>query len=147
MPRRASWAKALFFYESGKLRRGDTDKAFGFHVGIWWHDTERLVAFLQPITEIKAAGHLIDSDLSHDVCWETARQEFHRHVTGEYFDLPRGRIVWDTLHAAELFYHGNATPREVFEELARLYGLPRWEARLDEHYLTGDALEEFYRLE
>lgn len=147
MPPRTAWARVIFCYECGKFIRSDTTAAFGFHVGIWWHNTERLVAFLQSITEIKATGHLVDTDLSHDSVWETARQEFHGHETVEYFDLPRGRIVWDTVHAAGLFYHGNATPRDVFEELARLYGLPRWEARLDEHYLTGDALEEFYRLE
>ena len=25
--------------------------------------------------------------------------------------------------------------------LAKLFGLPRWEAHLDEHYLVGDALD------
>lgn len=147
MPRRASWETVQFFYESGILRRDDAASALGIHVGIWWHNSERLVVFLQPVAEIKAARQLVDSDLSHDACWETARQEFHCRGTVEYFDLPRGRIVWDTVRASGLLYHGNATPQEVFDVLVRLYGLPNWEARLDEHYLTGDALEEFFRLE
>ncbi|MBS0205534.1 MAG: helix-turn-helix domain-containing protein [Planctomycetes bacterium] len=106
-----------------------------------------VLRFLQSIAEIKTVGHLIDSDLSHDVSWDTARQELRCQAEAEYFDIPRGRIVWDTVHRAGILYHGNETPVEAFEELARLFRLPRWEARLDEHYLTGEALEEFYRLD
>ena len=147
MPRRSSRVKVLFLYDEQKLKRITRTQAPGFHVGIWWHDDERLVAFLQSISEIKAVGHLIDSDLAHDAVWEIARHELTGHENAEYFDIPRGRIVWDTVHCSGILYHGNATPTEVFEELARLFRLPRWEARLDEHYLTGEALEEFYRLE
>ena len=131
MPRRKSCPSVLFLYDEQKLKRITRTQAPGFHVGIWWHDDERLVAFLQSIAEIKAVGHLIDSDLSHDAIWETARHELTGHENDEYFDIPRGRIVWDTAHCSGILYHGNATPTEVFEELAKLFRLPRWEARLD----------------
>lgn len=147
MPRRKSWPSVLFLYDEQKLKRITRTQTLGFHVGIWWHDDERLVAFLQSISEIKSVGHLIDSDLAHDAVWEIARHELTGHENAEYFDIPRGRIVWDTVHCSGILYHGNATPTEVFEELARLFRLRRWEARLDEHYLTGEALEECYRLE
>ena len=147
MPRRKSWPSVLFLYDGQKLQRIERTQSLGFHVGIWWHDDERLVAFLQSIAEIKAVGHLIDSDLSHDAVWETARHELTDHEDAEYFEIPRGRIVWDTVHCSGILYHGNATPTEVFEELAKLFRLPRWEARLDEHYLTGEALEAFYNLD
>ena len=147
MPRRSSWVKVLFLYDEQKLKRIDRTQALGFHVGIWWNDDKRLVAMLQTISKIKNVGHLIDSDLSHDSAWETARHELSGHEDAEYFDIPRGRIVWDTVHCSGVLYHGNATPTDVFEELAKLFRLPRWEARLDEHYLTGDALEVFYSLD
>ena len=147
MPRRKSWPSVLCLYDGQKLQRIERTQSLGFHVGIWWHDAERLVAFLQSISEIKAVGHLIDSDLTHDAVWETARHELTGHEDAEYFDIPRGRIVWDTVHCSGILYHGNATPTDVFEELAKLFRLPRWEARLDEHYLTGDALEAFYSLD
>ncbi len=146
MPRTTTWTTVLFHQEREILRRTDPAKALSFHVGIWWHDNERLVAFRQSVAEIKTTGHLVDSDLSHDSVWETARQELHCSAALEYFQIPRGRILWDAFHRAGILYHGNSTPQMVFEELARFYGLPRWEARLDEHYLTGEALEEFYRL-
>ena len=147
MPRRNSWRSILFLYDEQTFKRIEHAPAICFQVGIWWHDDERLVAFLQSISEIKAVGHLIDSDLSHDAAWETARHELTRHENAEYFDIPRGRIVWDTVHCSGILFHGNSTHTAVLEELAKLFRLPRWEARLDEHYLTGEALEEFYRLE
>ena len=147
MPRRKSWPSVLFLYGQQKLCRIERPRDLGFYVGIWWHDAERLVAFLQSITEIKAVGHLIDSDISHDSTWETARHELVCPKEAEYFDVPRGRIVWDTVRQSGILYHGNATPTGVFEELARHFRLPRWEARLDEHYLTGEALEAFYGLD
>lgn len=147
MPRRKSWRSILFLYDEQTFKRIEHVPAVCFHVGIWWHDDELLVAFLQSISEIKAEGHLIDSDLSHDSVWETARHELTGHENAEYFDIPRGRIVWDTVRCSGILYHGNATPTNVFEQLARLFRVPRWEARLDEHYLTGEALEEFYRLD
>lgn len=147
MPRRQSWVTILFLYGEQKLKRITGTPPVGFYVGIWWHDDERLVAFLQSISEIKAVGHLIDSDLCHNSVWETAHHELGGYENAEYFDIPRGRIVWDTVHCSGILYHGNATPTEAFEELARLFRLPRLEARLDEHYLTGEALETFYNLD
>lgn len=147
MPQRKSWRSVLFLYDEQTFKRTEHAPAICFHVGIWWHDDELLVVFLQSISEIKAVGHFIDADLSHDSAWETARHELACRKEAEYFDIPRGRIVWDTVHCSGILYHGNATQNDVFEELARLFRLPRWEARLDEHYLTGEDLEEFYRLD
>ncbi len=147
MSRRKTWPAVLFLYDERKLNRIEHTRDLSFHVGIWWHDTKLLVAFLQSINEIKTAGHLIDSDLSHDTAWETAGHELSSDEETEYFHIPRGRIVWDTLHQTGILYHGNATPTDLFDELARLFRLPRWEARLDEHYLTGEALEAFYNLD
>lgn len=147
MPRTTARATILFHHESGVFNRVTPARAYGFHVGIWWHNDRRMVAFRQSVSEIENTEHLVDSDLTHDSAWETARRELHCPASVEYFQIPRGRILWDTVHQAGIVYHGNSTPEVVFKELARLYGLPRWEARLDEHYLTGEALEEFYRLE
>ena len=137
----------LFHHERGVINQVKPAKAYGFHVGIWWHNDQRMVAFRQMVAQIETTGHLVDSDMTHDSAWETARCELHYPATVEYFQIPRGRILWDSVHRAGIVYHGNSTSEVDFNELARLYGLPRWEARLDEHYLTGEALEEFYRLE
>jgi hypothetical protein len=147
MPRRKSWPSVLFVFEEHQLKRVKHIRHISFHVGIWWHDNQRVVAFLQSIAEIKTTGHLVDSDLTHDSVWELARPEFSFQAGAEYFNVPRGRIIWDTVHQSGRLYHGNSTPTELLDELARIYRLPRWEAQLDEHYLTGDALEQFYWLD
>lgn len=147
MPQRTTWTTVLFLYKDERLRRIEQTKQRGFHVGIWWNDAERLVACLQSIDEIEAVGHLIDSDLSHDSAWETVCHELSCHEGSEYFHIPRGRIVWDTVNRAGILYHGNSTPAIALNKLSRIYRLPRWEARLDEHYLIDEALEDFYRLE
>lgn len=105
----------------------------------WWRSCNRLLRSKRPDTS--------STRISHDSAWETARRELPYPEATEYFDVPRGRILWDTAHQAGIIYHGNSTPAEVFDELAGLYRLRRWQARLDEHYLTGEALEEFYRLD
>ena len=154
MPRSKAWQSTLFHYEQLRFQRieheadrGVEFPGIGFHVGIWWHDHKQLVAFLQSIGDIQAPGHLIDSELAHDLVWDTARLELSCPDETEYFDVPRGRILWDTVHQAGVVYHGNSTPAELFTLLTRIYRLPRWTARLDEHYLTGDALESFYNVD
>jgi DNA polymerase III alpha subunit len=79
------------------------------------------------------------------------KSEYDNNPTAKrVFDMAiqlEGTIRSHGVHAAGVVYHGNSTPAAVFKELARIYRLPRWELRLDEHYLTGEALEDFYRLE
>lgn len=148
MKRYGDWPTTVFLVEQQVFRKVGVAPPLGFYVGIWWHDTKRIVTFLQSITEFQEQiGHLLDSDLSHDSVWDMARNELSCSLESEYFDIPRGRILWHTVHAAGVVYHGNSTPAAVFKELARIYRLPRWELRLDEHYLTGEALEDFYRPE
>jgi hypothetical protein len=53
----------------------------------------------------------------------------------------------DRFHHLPLPNYGNATQVGVLRKLAKIFGLPKWEARLDDHYLTGEALETFYNLD
>lgn len=147
MPQPWKWQTSLFLFEQRTIEPIGSAQGLGFHVGIWWHHSEHLVAFLQPVSEGNKPGHWIDSDLSHDSAWDIAQKELACPGETEYFHIPRGRVIWDTHLRSGILYHGNATPVDVFEKLAELFQLPRWEARLDEHYLTGDALETYYCLE
>lgn len=130
-----------------RLSRIECPPDLGLHVGIWWHDAQRLFAFLQSIAQIKEPGNLIDSELSHDSCWDIVRKDFSCRNETEYYEIPRGRIVWDTIHRSRIVYHGNSTSEDHLEELARIFRLPRWVPRLDDHYLTGESLEAYYCLD
>jgi len=147
MARKESFKTSLFLYEEGRTTKITNTLGMGFVVGIWWHDHIRLVAFVQPITDVDEAGNLIDSDLTHDSTWTLARNELQCSLKTEYFKIARGRIMWDATHQSGVIYHGNSTPQKVLADLARIYRLPRWQHRLDEHYLTGDALEAYYGIE
>ena len=105
------------------------------------------MAFLQSTVAIEANEHLIDSELFHNSAWEYARQELSSCDMAKYFQIPHGRVAWDTMKHVGILYHGNSTPVPIFNELARIFRLPRWEARLNEDYLTGEALYDFYRLD
>ena len=111
------------------------------HVGIWWHNGQQLVGFAQPIVAVQEPRTLIDSDLSHADVWDMARRRLSCPSDVEYFTIPRGRVLWHTDREMGILYHGNATQAGVLSLVAKLFGLPRWEARIDEHYLIGDALD------
>ena len=111
------------------------------HVGIWWHHGQQLIGFAQPISTFQKPTGLIDSDLSHADVWEMAHGQLSCPKDIEYFLIPRGRILWHRNREMGILYHGNATQPRVLSMLAKLFGLPRWEAHLDEHYLVGDALD------
>lgn len=117
------------------------------HVGIWWHSGRQLVGFAQPIVAIQEPRTLIDSDLSHADAWDMARRQLSCPCDVEYFAIPRGRILWHAAREMGILYHGNATQTGVLSMLAKLFGLPRWEARLDEHYLTGNASDACFSQE
>lgn len=117
------------------------------HVGIWWHNGTRIVGFAQAVTSIQEPRQICDSNLAHADTWDIARKYLSCSDEAEYFSVPRGRILWHKVNAHGIVYHGNATQTPVLQQVARLFGLSKWEARLDVHYLTGDALEEFYSID
>ncbi len=144
MPARSLRQLTLFLCEAGRIRPVKDHREPGLSVGVWWHDAKQLVGFLEPLRKRETSSRLIDSDLDHCTVWETARKILGRPRTTEYFDVPRGRVLWDGARGFGLVYHGNETTAELVEELARIYRLPRWKSRRDDHYLVGAELEEFF---
>ena len=140
MPRSTSLKSTLFVATDNEWYAVDQSKT-EIYVGIWWHHEQKLIGFAQPITAIQEPRTLIDSDLTHADAWDFARRQLSCPSDVEYFAIPRGRILWHSERETGILYHGNATQAGVLSVLAKLFGLPRWEAHLDEHYLTGDALD------
>ena len=119
------------------------DKTEGIHVGIWWQNGHTLVAFAQPLGAIKQASTMIDSELCHADAWDVARRTLGVPADLDYFAIPRGRVLWSIGCETGIVYHGNATKPNVLRTLAKLFGLPSWEARLDDHYLIGSTLDAY----
>lgn len=140
------WQSTLFVRdveEFHTVQNHNTD----IHVGIWWQSEQKIVGFGQLLTATTKTVQLVDSSLGHADIWDLARRLLSCPSGVEYFSIPRGRVLWHRVRDLGIIYHGNATPAGVLPKLARLFGLPKWEAHQDSHYLVGDALEAFYSLE
>lgn len=146
MPRAQNRKSTLFVITDCGWCEVDQSKT-EIHVGIWWHNGQQLIGFAQPVSALQKPRGLIDSDLSHTDAWDMARRQLSCPNDVEYFVIPRGRILWNADRDRGVLYHGNATPARVLTMLAKLFGLPKWETRLDDHYLTGNASDECFSQE
>jgi hypothetical protein len=113
-------------------------------VGIWWDDGRTLAALTHPPTENASGGELIDSDLEHWREWPRVARRFGKSAHGEYFEVPRGRVMLRRRTGAGVIFHGNATSPERLREVATRFQLKRWESRTDEHYAVGPDADAFF---
>jgi len=121
-----------------------TIRADGPYVGIWWHSKSRLVPVIQSIEAVPTTGDLIDSDLAHADEWPLVARHLRESPASEYFMFPRGRTLYDRSQKRGTIYHGNGTDQAKLKQLARLFGLKNWIALVDDHYLIGNAADEFF---
>jgi len=61
----------------------------------------------------------------------------------EYFDVPRGRVLWSPSKERGLIYHDDSTDTETLNQIAAMFGLRRWDVRHDDHYFVGENLKRF----
>ena len=62
----------------------------------------------------------------------------------EYFEIPRGRVVYDVVGKRGVIYHGNETKDSQLTVIARASGYRDWIAVLDNHYLMGAAADALF---
>lgn len=114
------------------------------HVGIWWHSGLQAAVILQPVSALPESMLLVDSTLAHYQEWPLVARHFGLPRTADAYVLPRGRTLYDRRQKQGLIYHGNGTNRRILRKLARLFGVARWQAKLDEHYLIGEAADRLF---
>ena len=113
-------------------------------IGIWWESRDRIVAILQQPNDASGESSLLDSDFSHADEWPSIAHYFDETPEVEYFVIPRGRVLFDRDQGIGILYHGNATEKNRLREIAARFKLDVWEARTDEHYLMGDAIDDLF---
>ena len=114
-------------------------------VGIWWHDDRHIVAFGEPIPKAEGSCRWVDSSLGHVHEWWRIATVFGLSPESDYFEVPRGRILWDSEQDRTVIYHGNATDAAMLKIIGRVFHLKGWQALLDEHYMLGeDALRVLF---
>ena len=71
--------------------------------------------------------------------------QFGLDVSAEYFDVPRGRVLWSPAKKSSVIYHGNRTPKHRLEKIAETFRLDDYTAKTDFHYMIGDAVDDYLR--
>ena len=85
-------------------------------IGIFWLDGNRIVAFpFSPQDKEKATdnGEFIDSNDGHHYLWPQVTQKHPEYSELEYFEIPRGRVVFnrwqpDEPYGTFIVYSGSA---------------------------------------
>lgn len=114
-------------------------------VGIWWDDGTTLKALSHPATAgVSSLEPLLDSDLEHWREWSKVCKEFGKLPSDEYFEVPRGRVLYDVGQGRGVIYHGRSTPPERLRGIAEAFRLQAWRAAVDLHYEMGDAVDELF---
>ncbi len=113
-------------------------------IGIWWNSGQHLAIFAHPWGENASGQTIRDSNLQHTDLWCQAARGLGISSTREYFDIPRGRVLFDRTKEQGIILHGNATSPIRLKKIARLFQLKEWTSRLDEHYLTGSILNDLF---
>lgn len=113
-------------------------------IGIWWDNGSKIVAFHHPPDEDDVQVGFCDSDYAHNDFWPEAGMQLGLDASAEYFDVPRGRVLWSPARQISVIYHGNATPQPRLERIAETFQLDKWTAQTDTHYMIGDAVDEYF---
>ena len=85
-----------------------------------------------------------DSDYAHNDLWPEAGMQFGLDSSAEYFDVPRGRVLWSPTKQISVIDHGNATPQPRLEQIAEMFHLDKWTAHTDIHYIIGDVVDPYF---
>lgn len=70
--------------------------------------------------------------------------QFGLDASAEYFDVPRGRVLWSPAKQISIIYHGNATPPDRLQRIAQTFQLEGWIAQTDIHYMIGDVVDTYF---
>lgn len=82
-----------------------------------------------------------------DVCATNVTNSGQRSTDsphGDCYAVPRGGGLLNVKTREGMIYHGNGTSAETLSQIAQLYGLAKWSANVDEHYLVGAAADNLF---
>lgn len=101
-------------------------------VGIYWIRNDKIVAFADDMNDVEVRDGFRDSDKGHIDYWERLG------LPGEYFDLPRGRVIYNVKEDLFMVYMPSLLSKneEVLSQIVEMFNLPRQKIsiRFDTHY-------------
>lgn len=77
-----------------------------------------------------------DSSLGHAEWYDELYQ------SGEYMDIPRGRVIWDKEENSSIIYldHCIAARKDLIRELIKVFQISRYSLQFDEHYVCSGCV-------
>ena len=73
-------------------------------IGIFWIYKNQIFFKTQKLKDIKMVNGFKDSNLSHYQVWDEIKNKHPKFYLFEYEDIPRGRIVYDTIENKFIVY-------------------------------------------
>jgi hypothetical protein len=113
-------------------------------IGIWWDNGKKIASFPVPAGQPDAVVGICDSEDSHIDRWPEVAIQLGAYPVDEYYSIPRGRVMYDTIRNVSIIYHGNQTDAARLSLIAEEFELVNWVAHLDDHYMMGDAADEYF---
>mgnify|MGYP003399957813 FL=1 len=99
-------------------------------VGIFWfYDGQVLFSHAVPVAEGLSYGDAVTGIKDHADYWEELSQEelsqIPAHLRGEYFSIPRGRVVYHKDTGMFCVLHGNNLTKRALQEVRKFFHLPK----------------------
>ena len=107
-------------------------------IGIFWITAWRIVAFTEPVSQVRAVGGFKDSRFSHHQMWKAVVRKRRELVGLDYWERPRGRILYSVSDKEyRIFIPARfARQRRLIAQIVARFELPAEQVRVchDEHY-------------
>ena len=110
------------------------------NIGIFWIFENQIFMQTQKLKEIKSINGFKDSDLSHYRVWDKVKNQNSKFYLYEYEEIPRGRIVYNTMKNQFIIYCNSNILRDKISKKLILenFGL------IDENYIFKE--DEHYKI-
>ena len=111
-------------------------------IGPFFFTDGNITAHKIPVALGETRGGKADNPCSHEKLYDD------NFSGGDYIDIPRGRVVWDTVQSSAIIYTDACIEAKDYAiaKIAELFGLDDYFVEHDEHYVCpncmGDIWEE-----
>ena len=89
--------------------------------------------------EADRTGEFLNSDIGHDLLFDNHFGNESKFI--EYFDYPRGRVVYNTATKKHILYIDRCI-RNMVAEIAREFDIIDYDVQEDEHYVCNGCKGE-----
>jgi hypothetical protein len=117
-------------------------------IGIFWVFEEQVIGQARELDEGEAGAGFIDTPDAHNDYWETVQREHPVLESREYFDIPRGRVLYEIGAKRSIVYLDRTLDiPECQKKIVKFFDLnpkkTKWE--YDGHYTTDpDAIDALF---